>query len=107
LTEFEANYPADRIVQLQPRSKQQPPPSQAKIRSISPLDQREDNVPPHIVFQDVASLHHRLVIEGDLKGVGYIKFLCTRYEAALARRRKVRVKQAVGKLAPIARVACQ
>jgi len=100
LTEFEANFPADRIIHVRSASN----PLQPKIRSISPLQQREDNVPPHILFQDVAPLHHRLVVDGDLRGVAYIKFLCTRYEAALKRRRRTRVKQAVRKLPTIARV---
>jgi hypothetical protein len=85
---FAARYP--------PSSLRTPPPkpflrstrtslvsSRPLVRLSSPIEVPDDAVPPFVAFEDLEFLHHKLVEIGDVKGLGYIKFLSKSYEWAL------------------------
>ena len=62
-----------------------------RIRLSSEINLLEDQVPPHLLFHDISILHQRLVRDGDLQGVGLVKWACVSYEKALETRRSRRL----------------
>ncbi len=84
---FTRRFPSSDITTLSPL------PIRSTILSTSPLRTLEDNVPPHILFPDIEMLHHRLVREGDAQGLAFVKWVCKLYEAALGKRRKLRMRE--------------
>jgi len=62
------------------------------VRLTTALDEQDDGVPPLLMFADVGVLHHRLVAAGDLRGLGYVTWVCKAYEGALRRRREEALK---------------
>ena len=64
-----------------------------RIRLSSASTTLEDAVPPHILFHDISILHQRLVRDGDLKGIGALKWTCLSYQKALETRRSRRLRK--------------
>ncbi|KAH7882214.1 hypothetical protein F5I97DRAFT_1913236 [Phlebopus sp. FC_14] len=64
------------------------------VRLTSAVGPSDDRVPPLIGFTDVELLHKRLVEQGRVKELGYIKWLCKAYTGALRRRRDAVLKSA-------------
>ncbi|KAF8331837.1 uncharacterized protein EI90DRAFT_3289113 [Cantharellus anzutake] len=48
----------------------------------------DDTVPPYLLFDDLETLHHRLLVANRLQDIGYIKWLTTSYQYALKSRRE-------------------
>lgn len=91
LERFKGRFPASDIVnKVTPTSESLAP--TPRIRLSSAINELEDQVPPHILFHDINILHLRLVQEGDLKGVGMVKWACVSYEKALETRRRRRLR---------------
>jgi hypothetical protein len=89
LGEFRDRFPPDAII-----SAYSPSPRFAnKIRFNPSQRMLEDNIPPHILFHDVERLHHRFVRDGDLQGVGKIKWTTLGYQLALEKRKNMRLAE--------------
>jgi hypothetical protein len=65
----------------------------SSVRLSPAINMLEDHVPPHILFHDIDVLHHRLVRDRNLKGVGAVKWASTGYQRALESRRGKRIKE--------------
>lgn len=63
-----------------------------QIRMSDPTSTPEADVPPHLVFSDVKVLHERLLREGKMREVGWLKWVVSGYEGSLRRRREWRIK---------------
>ncbi|KAI0772403.1 hypothetical protein BD413DRAFT_474382 [Trametes elegans] len=61
--------------------------SRPLVRLFAPVEIPDDTVPPLLSFPEVEVLHHRLVARGDLKNIGYLKWVCMAYAGALKRRK--------------------
>jgi hypothetical protein len=57
------------------------------MRLTSNTQVADENTPPYLTFGDVELLHHRLVSKGEIAEVGYLKYVCKAYVAALGMRR--------------------
>lgn len=89
LGEFRDRFPPDAII-----SAYRPSPRFAnKIRFTSPHRTLEDDIPPHILFHDMEILHHRFVRDGNLQGVGKIKWITLGYQLALEKRKSMRMAE--------------
>lgn len=87
LDTFRSRYPPDLILRTFKQA-----PHLTRLRAHDPNQVLEDDVPPHVLFHDVESLHHALVRQGDVKGIGKLKWICVGYEVALRKRRQMRLK---------------
>jgi len=62
------------------------------VRLTTLLDERDDNVPPLLTFEDIELLHHRLLATGDMRGLAYVTWVAKVYEDALHKRREKALK---------------
>ncbi|KAJ9097439.1 hypothetical protein QFC19_006809 [Naganishia cerealis] len=89
LGEFRDRFPPDAII-----SAYSPSPQFANKIRFSPSQRiLEDDVPPHILFHDVERLHHRFIRDGNLQGVGKIKWTTLGYQLALEKRKNLRLRE--------------
>lgn len=94
LEQFRVRFPASDIVNNDHTAFESEgrTPFTPQIRLSSAINVLEDQVPPHLLFHDLSILHHRLVRDGDLQGVGLLKWACVSYEKALETRRSRRLR---------------
>lgn len=83
---FHSVYPPSLIG----RSAIAPLPSKALVRMVPRHEIRPDPLPPHLLFPDLALLHHRYQIYQQEKGMAYVKWVCQTYEGALHRYRRAK-----------------
>ena len=89
---FRARYsPEDILLPSQSSHREQA--KRSRIRLSSASTTLEDAVPPHILFHDISILHQRLVRDGDLQGIGAVKWTCLSYQKALETRRSRRLRK--------------
>lgn len=87
LLEFAERYPAaDILRQYTPRV-----PGEFAVRLTDPRMVPESNIPPHILFKDIAVLHQRCAIDENTEGLSKIKWVTTGYANNLAKRRRLRL----------------
>lgn len=87
LLEFAERYPAaDILRQYVPRV-----PGEFAVRLTDPRMVPEANIPPHILFKDIAVLHQRCAIDENADGLNKIKWVTTGYANNLAKRRRLRL----------------
>ena len=93
LRQFGTAYPPSKITS-DSKSKSRPDALRTRLAGPQPLARltadswiADDAVPPHLLFSDVESLHHRLLVANRLKDVSYVKWLTTSYRCALRARR--------------------
>lgn len=84
--DFVARYPAQNIL-----DGYSPHINKLKVRMMETSDIAEAQVPPHLLFADLAQLHHRCVTEENWAGVKKVKFVATSYQYALGKRRRWRL----------------
>ena len=93
LLEFQRLYPPSLLVNLyNPRQKY----PDLKIKFTDPTTVADPDVPPHLLWKDVDVLHHRMVRDGDAKGVGKVKMVTMGYRRALRERAGMRRREVVG-----------
>ncbi|WWD20656.1 hypothetical protein CI109_105132 [Kwoniella shandongensis] len=85
---FHQNYPPLGILQTYAPL----PEVGLKIKMSTPGSTPEAQVPPYLLFDDVRVLHQRLVKVEDGEGIGRLKWIVSRYKAALGKRLKWRMK---------------
>ena len=90
LEDFHSEYPPRLILDSFATS----PEPVLSVRISDRTNLSEPEVPPHLIFKDVAILHHKFVTLEDWKAVGKIKWMMTGWEAALGTRRRWRREQA-------------
>lgn len=87
LLEFAERYPAaDILRQYTPRV-----PGEFAVRLSDPRLVPESNIPPHILFKDIAVLHQRCAIDENADGLRKIKWVTTAYANNLAKRKRWRL----------------
>lgn len=87
LLEFAERYPAaDILRQYVPRV-----PGEFAVRLTDPRMVPEANIPPHILFKDIAVLHQRCAIDENADGLSKIKWVTTGYANNLAKRKRLRL----------------
>lgn len=88
LLEFAERYPAADILKgYTPRV-----PGEFAIRYTDPRLVPESNIPPHLLFRDVAVLHQRCVIDENEDGLDKLKWVTSAYRNSLATRKKWRTR---------------
>lgn len=87
MLEFAERYPAADILRgYTPRV-----PGEFAVRLTDPRMVPEANIPPHLLFKDIAVLHQRCAIDENADGLSKIKWVTTAYANNLAKRRRLRL----------------
>ncbi|KAI0632976.1 hypothetical protein C8Q77DRAFT_860489 [Trametes polyzona] len=90
---FVARYPPDVVKQAAPKPELRSTRTALQgarplVRLLTPVEVPDDRVPPLLSFQEVESLHHRLVAARDGESIRYLKWVCMSYAGALKRRKE-------------------